>query len=321
MPNSATQAATKSAASRFPFPIPFGWYRVIDSADLDVATVRGVHYFNRELVVWRDPAGIPVVMDGYCPHLGASLARGSVRAEGLQCSLHGWTFDADGACVRVPYADSPPRALVRRYPVVERNGYVFAWYHADDKPPSFDVPVVSELNQLDYSAILHRENVTVATAWQEIAENAADPWHFGPLHGNTIHSYEARYYGAERHASFIDSFSNAFGAFETKVTLHEIGPGFAIVRQASSPFESVLMSSLTPVDQEHVDIQHAWFMRSLESPERTQKACRLVARKSMRAFRQDVSNWESKQYLDRPLLLPVEQEVRRFRQWATQFYS
>ncbi len=39
-----------------------------------------------------------------CPHRGASLSRGQVTENGcLECPYHGWQFDTDGTCIRVPF--------------------------------------------------------------------------------------------------------------------------------------------------------------------------------------------------------------------------
>ena len=42
--------------------------------DLDPGEVRALHYFDRDLVLYRAADGTPHVMDAHCPHLGAHLA-------------------------------------------------------------------------------------------------------------------------------------------------------------------------------------------------------------------------------------------------------
>ena len=43
--------------SRFPFPIPYGWFHVGYSAELSSGEVRAVRYFGRDLALWRDQDG------------------------------------------------------------------------------------------------------------------------------------------------------------------------------------------------------------------------------------------------------------------------
>ena len=50
---------------RFPFPVPNGWFAVAQSDDLSPGQTKNVHYFGRDLVVWREEAsGQPHVVDG-----------------------------------------------------------------------------------------------------------------------------------------------------------------------------------------------------------------------------------------------------------------
>ena len=69
--------------SRFPFPIPYGWFHVGYSAELSSGEVRAVRYFGRDLALWRDQDGNAHLQDAYCPHLGANSAVGGKVAGNL----------------------------------------------------------------------------------------------------------------------------------------------------------------------------------------------------------------------------------------------
>ena len=43
--------------------------------------------------------------------------------------------------------DSP----LRSWDVVERNGLIFAWYHAEGKPPDWEFPTVDEIGHPDWT--------------------------------------------------------------------------------------------------------------------------------------------------------------------------
>ena len=62
--------------SRFPMPIPHGWYFVSYSEDLVPGESKPLHYFDTELVLFRTEKGEPVLMEAYCPHMGAHLGHG-----------------------------------------------------------------------------------------------------------------------------------------------------------------------------------------------------------------------------------------------------
>ena len=136
----------QSTNGRAALPIPNGWFAVAWSKDLEVGGVKRIRYFNEELALFRTRSGEPKVLDAYCPHLGAHLAEGGrVMGETIRCPFHGWQFDGTGRCMHIPYCDRiPPKALVRSWPVVERDCMIFVWHHAEGQPPSWDVPQMTE---------------------------------------------------------------------------------------------------------------------------------------------------------------------------------
>ena len=99
------------------FPgIPNGWFAVAFGRDLGEGEVKRIRYFERELVLFRTRSGKPVVLDAYCPHMGAHLAEGGrVVAEGIRCPFHAWQFGADGQCVQRPtYSPTVPAGATAR---------------------------------------------------------------------------------------------------------------------------------------------------------------------------------------------------------------
>src|SRR5579863_6518758 len=49
-------------------------------------------------------------------------------------------------------SSSHPNARLRTYPVIERNGAVWFWYHPHGTPPEFEVPVIPEWGSPEYGA-------------------------------------------------------------------------------------------------------------------------------------------------------------------------
>ena len=88
--------------ARFPFPMPFGWFKVALADDVPAGAVITRHYFGTELVVWRDDEGRVACQEAYCPHLGAHLGwGGKVEGQRIRCPFHGWVFDCDGNNVEI----------------------------------------------------------------------------------------------------------------------------------------------------------------------------------------------------------------------------
>src|ERR1700677_3927556 len=87
--------------------------------------------FGRSLRFFRGEAGAYGLLGRSCPHRGTDLAYGRLEDGGLRCAFHGWLFDVRGQCLQTP-AEPDDSNLCQNihhkaYPVVERNGILFAY--------------------------------------------------------------------------------------------------------------------------------------------------------------------------------------------------
>jgi nitrite reductase/ring-hydroxylating ferredoxin subunit len=297
----------RTVTDRFPFPIPNGWFVVAASAELDTGQVRPLHYFERDLVLYRTDGGHPRLVDAYCAHLGAHLAvGGKVEGECIRCPFHGWAYDgATGQCIDIPYGGAeriPSRARVRPYPTVERNGAVWAWHHLDEGEPFYDLPSVPELEDPAWMPP-HLREFTIATSCQEMAENNHDFAHFQFVHGtDSIPESEERIEGAYK------SVKNPGLERET------YGLGLGVVRV---PGALTFFSSVTPIDSDNVHVR--WFFTvPVESGE---ESLRFFADQFTAGVTQDIPIWENKIYQERPVLTKTEAGIVAHRKWCKQFYS
>jgi len=155
------------------------WYIACPSRDLPARRPIALALFGRPLVAWRDEQRRPVLMPRHCPHMGASLADGAIVSGRLQCPFHHWRFAASGQCTAIPGIDRVP-AMARQpvYPVVERYGYVWAWYGTAE--PLFPLP---EIPALEGDGRGFRFADTTAATVRRILENSYDPDHLAALHG------------------------------------------------------------------------------------------------------------------------------------------
>ena len=117
------------------------WYAVLSSRELRRKPVGKVR-FSERLVFWRDAADRVMCLEDRCPHRGAALSLGRVTAGVIACPYHGFRFEGDGRCVRVPVEGTwhiPDHLRVKAYPVREEQGYVWLWrgpaMAAADLPP------------------------------------------------------------------------------------------------------------------------------------------------------------------------------------------
>ena len=84
-----------------------------------------VQMLGQRFALWRDAKGAVRCVSDTCTHRSGSLGDGRVRNGCIECPYHGWTFQGDGTCVRIPSlgagARIPERTRVDAYPVVENE--------------------------------------------------------------------------------------------------------------------------------------------------------------------------------------------------------
>lgn len=146
-----------SAADRgIDLPMPFGWFVIGYSDELKVGEVKPLRYFNRELALWRGEDGTPRMVDAYCRHLGAHMGHaGRVQGNDLECPFHAWQYNGKGEVTKIPYAKNIPpqakRSCVKPWRLVERNRFIWAWYHPQDVEPTFEVEALPEAASPEWS--------------------------------------------------------------------------------------------------------------------------------------------------------------------------
>ncbi len=303
---------------RFPLPIPNGWFQVAYSDDLATGAVVPLHYFGRELVLCRTESGTAQLFDAYCPHLGAHLGHGGrVEGETLVCPFHGWRFGTGGVCAAIPYARRvPPQAILRAWPTVEGSGMVFAWHHARGEPPGFDAPLVPEWGRPDWEP-WQRFRWRVKSHSQEIIEGAVDNVHFPTVHKNEgVPPMQVHFEGAFLRTS--SSLHLPEGPTRMEVLFHGIGAG---VGRKHGVGDVAFIGTETPIDDETVDFRFSLMKRRSDPGDPFGVMAQFYIDEIARGVGEDIPIWESKRYVEQPLLCEGDGPIAQYRRWARQFYS
>ena len=104
------------------------WYVAAWDHEITADALFARTLLGRPVVFHRTADGQVVALDDRCPHRAAPLSAGRKEGDTIRCLYHGLRFDAAGRCVEMPGQDRiPPAACVRRYPVVERDRFVWIW--------------------------------------------------------------------------------------------------------------------------------------------------------------------------------------------------
>lgn len=164
------------------------WYPVCIDNELTDKPIR-VRILKHDFVAFRDKNGKAAVLSDTCVHRGGSLAGGKCKEDGtVQCPYHGWRFNSEGVCTRIPSlginAKIPPRARVDAYPVKEQYGLVFAFL--GDLPEAERPPImpIEEYDQPGWRATIVAFDVDYN--YERSIENGLDPAHneyVHPTHG------------------------------------------------------------------------------------------------------------------------------------------
>jgi len=98
-----------------------GFVRISSVSDLPQGRGRTFRVGGRSVAVLREGDRI-VAVDDACPHMGASLADGTLESGVLTCPWHGWRYDAATGQGQAP---ARPWACVRVYEVKIEGDDVF----------------------------------------------------------------------------------------------------------------------------------------------------------------------------------------------------
>jgi len=116
------------------------WYRAMPSGELRRNRLHKATLLETPLVLGRDREGVPFALHDACPHRGMPLSYGGFDGQHLECSYHGWKFEAhSGQCRLIPSLTSDQTLKIDRiyagsYACDEQDGYIWVFI-PDPAPP------------------------------------------------------------------------------------------------------------------------------------------------------------------------------------------
>lgn len=76
---------------------------VAKTADVPEGTAKAFNVGTKSVAVFHQAGGQWHAIDDYCPHMGASLAEGTLSDDIVECPWHAWRFRiSDGTWVNSP---------------------------------------------------------------------------------------------------------------------------------------------------------------------------------------------------------------------------
>ncbi len=313
---------------------PNSWFRVATSNALSAKEVIPLHYFERDLVLFRTETGTPCILDAHCPHMGAHLGYGGlVKDNRIRCPYHGWLWDTEGNCGAIPYSDRSSSAKIATYPVMEINGLIFMYYHSEGKPPSWQIPPIAECDSSKWTRLSFVRGWKARTDLKNYLDNSVDVAHLSQVHGQTFTAAESNLVEIEgpvfthRMSQKYNLASLASGGLISEygsATTTYYGPGYDVsFYRTKGKFNLELLQVFTgtPIDQNYLDIQIFLSVKKALPAPLNQLLAMMLKKDTITTFEQDIPILENKIYLSQPLLVKEDGPIAQCRRWLRQFYQ
>jgi phenylpropionate dioxygenase-like ring-hydroxylating dioxygenase large terminal subunit len=163
------------------------WYAVLSSHKVKRGTVVGAKRFGENMVFFRNKKGQLACVTDKCAHRGASLDKGCVKNNNIQCPFHGIEYDTNGKCVHIPSEGKSSkkdysRFNLKHWTIREIGDIVFLWYGDAEpigEPDAFDIIT-------DTSFTYDHIEDTWDVDYSRVIENQLDVSHLPFVHRTTI---------------------------------------------------------------------------------------------------------------------------------------
>ena len=161
------------------------WYAVLHSKQVKKHKPLGIKRMGERMIFWREESGEVVCMRDLCPHRGAALSLGKQSPKTIACPFHGFEFDKDGECVKIPAfgEETPPlkNMNVQTYPTHEDHDFIFIFW-GDQKPTALPPFFPDLTDDFSYGEIVDHWK----THYSRAIENQLDVVHLPFVHASTI---------------------------------------------------------------------------------------------------------------------------------------
>ena len=163
------------------------WHVVAWSEDVRENGIFPATLLDEDIVVCR-LKGEVVAFSDLCVHRGTPISLGSVENGRIVCCYHGWEYDAEGKCTRIPSIPDehpiPKRACLTKYQAAERYGMV--WVCMSDEPRT-PIPACPLAEDPDFHIFFRNHWLWKAGA-ARATENFFDQAHFAFIHRGILGS-------------------------------------------------------------------------------------------------------------------------------------
>ena len=217
---------------------------------------------------------------------------------------------------------------VAPWPLSERCGLLFVYFHEQGLAPSWELPTLSTFDEPGWTE-MKTTCLEIRSHPQEICENTADVAHLASVHGMQVGDRDSitvetsgpllRIGVGLKIASRADS---ADAGVDIQMWTENYGPALGVVHLANPDgTETFSTYAPTPRGGGLLDYRISTALRRPGTPEQVARALEHSHRYQCATVLEDVPIWESKTFHARPRLSDADGPISQFREWYAQYYS
>lgn len=255
------------------------WHVVATAQDIRPEKPFKARLLGEDIVLWRKDDQILAWQDR-CPHRGASLARGWVEKDTLVCPYHGFAFDDQGQCVKIPShpelaISARSKACVKTFHAQEHYGMVWVCLGT----PQHELPLLAEWENPNYDKYFFGAATHQSSALRTF-ENFLDINHLPFVHQGTLsdpgnatiagaYEIDVKDDGIHIHDVVAWQVSNEMtGKGNADAGNYHIArPLTVFFRRGFAEERMVILFTVTPIDEE-VSAAWRWMLLNHEVPEK-----------------------------------------------------
>jgi phenylpropionate dioxygenase-like ring-hydroxylating dioxygenase large terminal subunit len=302
---------------------PAAWYLLAPSSALPPGRVLTRSVGSEEVVLFRTEAGAVGALAPHCWHMGAHLGGGCVVGERLQCPLHHWEWDREGACAGMPGGGrAPSSARQPGYAVAERLDGIWVWMGAGPPTPvpGFETFADDELR------FAHGRAVRLRCQWHAPAANGFDEQHLNTVHGRALrerpqvevpepHRLRMRYLSRVTGRGLADRIMQRISRDHIRVTMNCWGGTTVTVESDLGRTRSALLLAFVPVGDE-VEVTPVFTTRRAGVPGVDRLRLGVARFLFTRFIEKDVEVMQGMRFRPR-LPLPGNETLETFLRWVS----
>jgi phenylpropionate dioxygenase-like ring-hydroxylating dioxygenase large terminal subunit len=255
------------------------WYLALPSEGLKPGKLVHRQVAYERIVFGRDPAGKVYALKDNCPHRGVPLSTGYVLENGnIQCCYHGWEFDAQGVCQKIPALPPTTRADISKirayaFPVTEINGTIWVYIPEKLTPQVEAKEPAPDLHLNPGQRLLHVESIVMPTNIDHSVIGLIDPAHVTFVHQSWFwrsakslklktKNFEptARGFKMVRHAPSANSkgYKALKGDVSTEIFFDIPGNRLEHI-SIGQKHKIISITTLTPIDDHSTELNHFFY--------------------------------------------------------------